>query len=61
VHHIPTHHRYTDEIVNHFGQINAKDVQPPTETGTSLTKAQCPSTFEEIAELQLGHFTMLLS
>ena len=43
-----SHHHYIDEIVNRFGQTEAKDVCSPIEIGTRLTQAQCPSTPEEI-------------
>jgi len=43
-----SHRRYIDEIVNRFGQTDAKDVHSPIEMGTRLTQAQCPSTPEEI-------------
>ena len=43
-----SHRRYIDEIVNRFGQTDAKDVRSPIEMGTRLNQAQCPSTPEEI-------------
>jgi len=43
-----SHRRYIDEIVNHFGQTDAKDVRSPIEMSTRLTQVQCPSTPEEI-------------
>jgi len=43
-----SHRRYIDEIVNRFGQTDAKDVRSPIEMGTRLTQAQCPSTPEEM-------------
>jgi hypothetical protein len=43
-----SHCCYIDEIVNCFGQTDAKDVRSPIKMGTCLTQAQCPSTPEEI-------------
>jgi len=43
-----SHHRYIDEIVNRFGQSEAKNVCSPIKMDTCLTQAQCPSTLEEI-------------
>jgi len=46
-----SHHSYINKIVAQYGQSNAKDVYSPMEMGTRLTKAHCPSTPEEIAEM----------
>ena len=47
-----SHHSYINKIVAQYGQSNAKDVYSPMEMGTRLTKAHCPSTPEEIAEMR---------
>ena len=47
-----SHRRYIDELVKEYGQEHAKGVSSPMEMGTRLTKADCPKTAEEIAEMR---------
>ena len=48
-----SHQRYIYEVITHFGQTGAKDVQSPIEMGTRLNLSQCPSTSDEISQMRL--------
>ncbi|KAJ8575963.1 hypothetical protein ON010_g3254 [Phytophthora cinnamomi] len=54
--------RYIDDVVERFGQQNAKSANNPCVPGSKLTKTQSPGTIKERAEMRyfcLLHWTLL--